>query len=384
MAPRPNVPENVKRALWAESMGYCMNPQCHTVLIPGASIAEMAHIVPHAAGGDTSAANLILLCRNCHRTIDGARIDQTCDILRGWKANRNREIRRKFAKQYATFTELQNSVAPLLLRNGEIFDDYGPETQIAENHELWLEFEPELIANNEQMVVMLQANRRLLHPENQKIADAFIKHAAEFVKTRGSHSTHRVNLFPTSLCSIFGIAADRWEKPVSNLSALQNFVGHLIDRGKFRALHFEPDPVLLYVGDEGTEEILYLADGNRVRQIYWSGRFYRPETTEMRLENLTFLLSWLSGNSIRYEFPDPRNLTKLILNQKTPLVVFYEYCLSVSKLHSIPVCDGLIAVNLHNWNGAPVSHEASQYAESVGMKAFTQQEFFRFAHRNLK
>ena len=383
MATGRNVPENVKRALWAESMGYCMNPQCDTYLIPDISIGEMAHIVPDSDGGETSVGNMILLCRNCHYRIDGKRTDHTVDILRSWKADRNREIRRKFAQKYAIFEELQAAVVPLLLRNGEIFDDYGPATQ-AENHDLWLKFEPELIANNKQMVVILQANRRLLHPENQEIVAAFVKHVGEFVATRGSHSGQRVNLFPIDLCAVFGIAANRSPKPVSNLSALQNFITHLIDQGRFRSLQLEPDPILFYVGEKDNVETLYMDDEIRVRQIYWNGRFYQPNTTEVRLENLTFLLSWLSNNSISYEFPDLCDLTKLVLDRRIPLVVFYEYCLTVSKLHSIPTCEGLIAVNLHNWNGAPVSPEAKRYAESVGMKALTQKEFFVFAHRNLK
>lgn len=384
MVVRKDVPKNVERGLWAQSMGHCMNPECNTYLIPDISIGEMAHIVPLTDSGNTSADNLILLCRNCHRRVDGTRTEQTLDILRQWKSDRNREIRRKFDKRCATFGELQASVVPLLVRNGEIFDDYGPETQIAENHSLWLKFEPELISNNARITALLQANQHLLHPQNQGVVPEFAKHADEFVKTRGDYSGYRVNLFPARLCSVFGIVSDRWSEPVPNFSALQNFVSHLDDQGRFRGLQLEPISILSYVGKDGKEEQLYLDDASRVCQIYWSGRFYHPKTKEMRLENLVFFLSWLRKNAISYEFPDPRNLTELTLNRGTSLVVFYEYCLSESKLHSLAIRDGLIAVNLHHWNNAPVSIEAKRYAESMGMKAFTQKEFFVFAHRNLK
>ena len=387
MVARTSVPVNVERELWSESMGYCMKPECNTRLIPvipGVPIGEMAHIVPHATGGDVSFDNLILLCRNCHRSIDGTRNKQTPGILRQWKSNRNREIRRKFDKGCATFEELQSSVVPLLVRNGEIFDDYRTETKIAENHSLWLKFEPELISNNARIVALLQANRHLLDKQNREVVSTFVRHADEFVKTRGDYSGHRVNLFPARLCSIFGIASDRQSKPVSNLSALQHFVYHLVDQGRFRGLQLEPDPILSYIERDGKEEQLYLDDVGKVRQVYWNGWFYYPETTKVRLESLVFLLSWLRNNSIHYEFPDLRKLTELTLGQRTPLVVFEEYCLSVSKLHSLAIRDGLIAVNLYHWNGAPVSPEAKRYAESVGMKAFTQKEFFVFAHRNLK
>ena len=377
MVARRNVPRNVERKLWAESEGHCMNPECHTYLIIGSSsIGEMAHIVPHSDGGGTSADNLILLCCNCHQEIDGTRNERTPDILRRWKFERDREIRRKVAKKCKSFEELQDAVVPLLTRNGEIFDDYGPETQMAENHSLWLKFEPELISNNAQIVTILQANQHLLHPQNREVVAEFAKHVDEFVRTRGEHSGHRVNLFPASLCSVFGIELDRQSKPVSNLSALQNFISRLVDEGRFRGLQLEPDPVLFYVDGEDNIFYLFLDDESRVRQIYWNCWSYRPKTTEVRLEDLTFFLQWMRKNSIHYEFPDPRYLTELTLNKETPLVVFYEYCLSVSKLQSLKVCDGLIVVNLHHWNGAPVSPEAKRYAESVGIKAFTQNEFF--------
>ena len=385
MVARRNVPDNVQRELWAESMGYCMNPECHTCLIiDNSSIGEMAHIVPHSDGGSTSADNLILLCCNCHQKTDDTRNERTLDTLRLWKSERNWEIRHKFDKECKSFEELQDSVVPLLTRNGEIFVDYGPDTQVAENYSLWLKFEPELISNNAKIVAILQANQHLLHPQNKGVVAAFAKHADEFVKTRGEHAGHRVNLFPASLRSVFGIEPDRQPRLVSNLSALQNFVSHLVDQGRFLELQLEPDPILSYVGRDGKKETLHLDDDRRVIQVYWSGKFYHPKTTEMPVGNLQFFLAWLSKNSIRYGFPNHRNLTELTLNRRIPLVVFYEYCLSVSKLYSLTVRDGLIVVNLYNWNGAPVSHEAKQYAESMGIKAFTQNEFFAFAHRNLK
>lgn len=384
MVARRNVPANVRRELWAESMGYCMSPECNTHLISDISIGEMAHIVPHSDGGSTSADNLVLLCCNCHQKIDGTRDEHTPGIMRRWKSERNREIRRKFDKKCKSFEELQDSVVPLLTRNGEIFVDYGPETQMSENHSLWLKSDPELISNNAQIVTILQANQHLLRPQNREVVAAFAKHADEFVKTRGEHSGHRVNLFPASLCSVFGIELDRQLELVSDLSALQNFVSHLVDQGRFLGLQLEPNLILSYVGCDGKKETLYLDREMGDIQVCWGDKLDHHETTEVRVRDLQFFLTWLSRNSIHYKFSDYRNLTELTVNRRIPLVVFYEYCLSVSKLYNLRIRGGLIAVNLHHWNGAPVSPEAKQYAESVGIKAFTQKEFFVFAHKNLK
>lgn len=387
MTNRPTVPRNVERGLWAESMGYCMNPQCNVVLVDETSIAEMAHIKPHAEGGDTSAGNLILLCRNCHRQIDDARAGHTQAILRQWKANRNSDIRRKFAQKYATFDQLRDAIVPLLKRNGDIFDDFGPATDSAEIHDeihdLWVKFEPELIANNEQISAMLNANLKLLHYNNRDVVNRFNRHAQEFVATRGTSDGIRVNLFPGELRSIFGISVVRVGRPAHNLSALQNFITHLMENGKFQTLQLEPEQILRYNGANGTEN-LYLDEEYKVDQIYWNGRFYRPNTTELRLESLVFFLEWLARNGIRYEFDDFSNLTKLTLNEDLELVLCYEYCLSVSTLYKIQVSDRLIVVNLYNWNGGCITSQARDYATSQGFKVFTQNEFFKFAHRRLK
>ncbi len=217
MVNRKAVPRNVERSLWAESMGYCMNPECNIRLIGCASIADQAHIVAHTDNGDVSADNLILLCANCHREVDSTRTDQTPALLRQWKENRNREIRQRFTKKHQTFDELQAIIVPLLERNGEIFNDYGPNTQSAEIHNLWVAFEPEIIANNTQIELMLRANLSLLHPRNQDIVKEFTSHHREFVKTREGYNGIRANLFPDRLCSIFGVEQAREQKSVSNV-----------------------------------------------------------------------------------------------------------------------------------------------------------------------
>ena len=68
----------VTKQLWAESIGRCMNTECQRKLIcENKNIGEMAHIAPHAKGGDESFENLILLCRNCHKMIDDSRTGVT-------------------------------------------------------------------------------------------------------------------------------------------------------------------------------------------------------------------------------------------------------------------------------------------------------------------
>ena len=65
------IEENVKRRLYAESMGRCMNPNCQKELFCNdGDIIEKAHIDAYCQTADNSFENLVLLCPNCHTNFD--------------------------------------------------------------------------------------------------------------------------------------------------------------------------------------------------------------------------------------------------------------------------------------------------------------------------
>ena len=65
------IDESVKRKLYAESMGRCMNPNCQRELFcKNGDIIEKAHIDPYCKTADNSFENLILLCPSCHTDFD--------------------------------------------------------------------------------------------------------------------------------------------------------------------------------------------------------------------------------------------------------------------------------------------------------------------------
>ena len=378
----------VTKQLWAESIGHCMNPRCQSNLISqNTNIGDRAHITPHAEGGKESFENLILLCRNCHKMIDDNRTDETESQLRQWKDSRNNEIQKRFTKKYMSFEELKKDVVPILKRNGQIFRSYGPESENIANTELyrlWLRFEKELIVNNKQMELIFTNNKNLFHTENEKIINAFIMHTHEFIKTRGGFPLPRVNLFPKGLLSIFGLERDIHDEPPPNISALQNFISSLIQEGRFIDLQLTPDQILTY-RENGKVTDLNLKDRPKVQQIFWSGNFYHPATTDLRLGNLVFFLNWLYCQNVSYEFKDPRALTELIINGKYKVKLYYKYCLSISDLYEINVESELIVVNLHNWNDEScISQDAHEHARQVGFKLFSQNKFFQFVHRKIK
>ena len=98
---------------------------------------------------------------------------------------------------------------------------------------------------------------------------------------------------------------------------------------------------------------------------------------------MIFFLNWLDNNRITYKFDRTGELTELTIKGKYSIKLLYKYCVSIYDLQSIQMKKGLILVNLHGWNGGPYTSEAEKYATLVGARAFNQNKFFVFAHRNI-
>ena len=384
------VAKTVERQLLCESLGHCMNPNCQEDLFAtNVFDGEMAHINPHAAGGDTSFENLIILCRRCHRTTDAQRSVDTQRVLAGWKRDRRDELVQRFTAVCSTFGDLATQVRPILRENLAIFQSYGPGHDLADYgraRRLWLQFENRLIANNQKLVHLLRANRDLLHHENRKIVDAFCVHHQEFVLTREDQLDERINLFPAELNSIFGV--ERVESSLAPfVSPLQNLISRLASQDRYVGLELAPNPTLTYlVGDERVE--LNLADRPNVQQMYWDWGCYRPRTTGVRLKSLLFVRNWLSRRNCRVRQRSNANLVDVVVSgplYRTANVFFCEnYCVSVQDVFEAPNHDGLIMVNLHGWNDGPFSPEAVQRATEFGIRTMNQDEFFDFVRRGFQ
>ena len=379
---RPAIPIDVERKLHYESMGHCMSPQCEINFFEN-NCSEKAHIVSFADSKDNSYENLILLCANCHTKIDRSLDTNEKNKLIEWKKDRMEIIDRYFSTKYASFDNLKESVVPILKENQYIFQTCGPNTNKTENHSLWKKFELDVIANNRKLELILSKNKNLLHQSNQQIVDLFIWHSKEFIKTRNEDNINRINLFPTELLSIFGLE-EVCHHLENNVSALQNFIKYLIKEKRFRTLNLTDSlPVLTYLDNKKQQIYLNLNDEPNVKQIFFNGIFYRPKNSSLRLDSLIFFLKWLEKNNIKYKFHEFSDLSRIKLNNKYEVKLFYEYCASISCLTEVGFNE-LLCVNLYNWNDGQFSSEAQQYAKKVNMKTFNQNEFFIFAHQNIK
>ena len=385
MPRREPIPRPTERRVWMESIGYCLNPACEDNLFDnGAYVGETAHIVPVEHGGNNEFANLLGLCRKCHRREDLLRNEDTVETLQAWKNERGDEIASRFSRRFKSFELLKDHVVPLLRRNRTIYEVYGPggsETIGDGRHALWAKSEPEIVVNNRRILLAIEKNMDLIHKENHNILNRFRLHVQEFVNTRGD-DVRRVQLFPSDLNSLFGEEEVRVDPP-PNLSALENWIERLLADERFVDIELEPEQVIRYW--EGEEVVSRnLANRPDILQVYWTKRLYRPQRTEMRLRTLVFLLKWLTDNRISYEFPDVSRLARITVGRSHPIQLAYEYILSISDLHRIKRADNLIVVNLYHWNGGRFTDEARTYSRKVGIRLFTQNEFFVFAHKELK
>ena len=82
---REDIGVAVKRKLYAESMGRCMNPSCRVELLrDNGDIIEKAHIDPYCKTADNSFDNLVVLCPNCHTDFDKNNAFTADEVLE-WK-----------------------------------------------------------------------------------------------------------------------------------------------------------------------------------------------------------------------------------------------------------------------------------------------------------
>ena len=248
-----------------------MNPACRHQLIDiteNKNLSHMAHIVPNTEGGSVSIDNLILLCPICHLKTEPLGVPDKQLILRQWKQEARQLFEKQFSVKYRSFRLLESTVKPLLARNYLIFTTYGPDCNTSETRQLWLKFEPELIANNSRLAALLTANVKLLHFSNRNTVNQFLLHVDEFARTRGDGPSVRKSLFPQGLLSMFGVEPES-DGLVQNVSALQNLVGLLEREGRFVELNFSPIPTLSYMDDDDTK-YLVLDDGSRVQQLFFA------------------------------------------------------------------------------------------------------------------
>lgn len=199
--PRGNAAPNqhTKLRLFAASGGYCQNPGCEKSLFVDTGskrihIAEMAHVFAANDDGPRSNArltkaergayeNLVLLCSDCHTTIDKAEQDFPGPLLKRWKLDHEGRLARIFgAVRLASRSEVRAVIEPLLIENRAIFEQYNPDLDYGQDPEseraaTWQRnMRERIIPNNRRVLAMLEANRDLMIEGEARTLELFRQH----------------------------------------------------------------------------------------------------------------------------------------------------------------------------------------------------------------
>jgi len=188
--------------LFADSGGYCQNPDCNINLFLSVGntefhIAEMAHII---SAGDTGPRsknvtkeekgkfeNLILLCPTCHTKIDKAEKEFSEDFIKKWKSEHSQKINVLFnIVPFQSRNDIRKAIQPLLNENKTIFNIYGPLTDERYNPEsempkTWVsKIHSILLPNNRKILSILDVNYQQLTENEMEIVELFRQHVLDF------------------------------------------------------------------------------------------------------------------------------------------------------------------------------------------------------------
>lgn len=220
----PNA--HTKLKLFADSGGYCQNPECNINLFlsVGSSdfhIAEMAHIISAGNSGPRSDktitkemkgdfSNLILLCPTCHTQIDKAESEFPEKKIINWKETHSKKIKLLFnINKFDDRLSGRRVVFPLLNENKTIFETYGPLTDQRFNPEsevpkIWLsKIHQQILPNNRKILSIIDVNYDLLKEEEIKTVELFRQHVLDFESKHINYEEINGLQFPKELQNIF-------------------------------------------------------------------------------------------------------------------------------------------------------------------------------------
>lgn len=368
---------SVERRLYAESMGRCMNPKCKVNLFQKkGDIIEKAHIILYFETQDNSYENLIILCPNCHTNFDKNNLFDMKDIEM-WKKIRGDEFEVFFSKKYDDFESLKNEIAPLLVSNKMIFENYFME----DIKKLWDTFEGEIISNNIKIKKILENNTHLIQSHihegysNLALVRRFILHINEFEATRLTHEKTRQVLFPVEINSLFGIEP-MIEKMMPSVESVECLIEILISKNEFESVFLGIENPYIQLKKNDKFEKIYLNDTPKLRQIYYDNDCFKR--VNVRFESLNYALKIINNRGLEFKFLRNNNLKEITINN-VKIVFIYEYCLNQVKLQQLCPEEKCVIVNLHNWNGSScISQEAYELAEDMNVTLLTMKKFYGY------
>lgn len=213
------------RRLFAASAGYCQNPGCLNTLFVDAAgksihIAEMAHVFAAKDGGPRAKSdlspeergafeNLVVLCANCHITVDKAPDAFPDAMMLTWKREHANKLQGLFGVvKFDDCPAALQVVEPLLAENHAIFEQYGPHIDAANNPESgaaeqWKrKMLTRILPNSRRMLAILHFNRHLLGEGEKATLEHFRQHVDDLEAFHIEGNKEDASRFPSDFSKI--------------------------------------------------------------------------------------------------------------------------------------------------------------------------------------
>lgn len=223
-----NPSEPTRRRLWADSAGYCGNPECLTRLFVedpdgrDVDFAEAAHIIAANESGPRGAgtasveergawSNLLLLCANCHTVVDKSAAAYPAGLLLGWKHSRIERTEQALGiSSFASREDARSSIEALLVQNRVIHEDLGPDNDYSMNPEAeqaaaWRRAVVEtVIPNHRRILRVADGNRDLLSDLEVQTIERYRSHVDD-LEARHVHNRDGLvrRRYPTEMDNLF-------------------------------------------------------------------------------------------------------------------------------------------------------------------------------------
>ena len=120
-----------------------------------------------------------------------------------------------------------------------------------------------------------------------------------------------------------------------------------------------------------------------MQQLYFNYKFYRPQTTEVRLNDLVYMLERLDQRGVAYRWEDIRQLTELRVEDRYNVTFCYKYSLSHTDIADLCNKTDIIIVNLYGWNQTGINQQAILATSDKGVHSLNQREFCEFIRRSI-
>jgi len=156
-------------------------------------------------------SNLVLLCANCHTTIDKAEASYPIELLRAWKRDHLDRIDRAFGTgPLKSRGAVYDNLYKYRLQNRAIFDAYGPLGEDRFNPEsakprLWRQHIREtILPNNRAMLRLMDQNASLATEVERRTMKLFRMHVREFeARHIQDYPTGSASRYPSEVDNLF-------------------------------------------------------------------------------------------------------------------------------------------------------------------------------------